>query len=104
VAGYRRKPENFQKVRALWAPAAVDTPGPGDRNSVVKVLVAALAVVPLLFCSCTTLANRRDLWGCRGKVEGPYTRMLSDGVPKSERKVITITRTRSDGKTFAPAQ
>lgn len=36
---------------------------------------------------CTTLENRRDLYFPQ-TVEGPYTRMMSDGIPTPE-----ITRT-----------
>lgn len=34
-----------------------------------------------LISACTTLENRRDLYAPQ-KVEGPYTRMLQDGIPK----------------------
>jgi len=36
-----------------------------------------------MLASCTTLENRRDLYAPQ-KVQGPYTRMLKDGIPKPE--------------------
>lgn len=37
----------------------------------------------VVFASCTTLENRRDLYAPQ-KVKGPYTRMLKDGIPEPE--------------------
>jgi hypothetical protein len=44
-------------------------------------------LLPVLFAatltSCTTLENRRDLYSPQ-RVDGPYTRMLRDGIPQPE--------------------
>jgi hypothetical protein len=50
----------------------------------VKIL-AQLSFVSLilLLVGCTTLANRRDLYFPE-TVEGPYTRMLREGIPAPE--------------------
>lgn len=40
--------------------------------------------------ACTTLENRRDLYSPQ-EVNGPYTRMLKHGVPKSETTTVTTT-------------
>lgn len=45
----------------------------------MRVLVPLLAL-PLL-ASCTTLENRRDLYAPQ-RVDGPYTRMLREGIPQ----------------------
>lgn len=60
-------------------------------------LTICLAAVALT--ACTTLENRRDLYNPQ-VVNGPYTRMLHDGVPKVESTttVTTTTTTTSDGK------
>jgi hypothetical protein len=47
----------------------------------VKILLAFAAVA--ILASCTTLENRRDLYSPQ-KVNGPYTRMLKDGIPQPE--------------------
>lgn len=48
----------------------------------MKILpLIALFLTLALLAGCTTLANRRDLYFPQ-TVEGPYTRMLSDGIPK----------------------
>jgi len=47
----------------------------------VKAAFLLLGVVFL--ASCTTLENRRDLYSPQ-KVNGPYTRMLDDGIPKPQ--------------------
>jgi len=58
--------------------------------------------VALSLSACTTLENRRDLYFPQ-EVNGPYTRMLKHGVPKTTKKTVTVTTTttttRSDGKT-----
>jgi len=54
----------------------------------------------LLFCggiaisltACTTLENRRDLYFPQ-EVNGPYTRMLKHGVPKTRTETVTVTTT-----------
>ncbi|MCX7869464.1 MAG: hypothetical protein N2322_05875 [Terrimicrobiaceae bacterium] len=47
----------------------------------MRVLLPLLAL-PLL-ASCTTLENRRDLYSPQ-RVDGPYTRMLREGIPQRE--------------------
>jgi hypothetical protein len=50
--------------------------------AIVKTLpLLALLLTLALLSGCTTLANRRDLYFPQ-TVEGPYTRMLQDGIPK----------------------
>lgn len=51
-------------------------------RSIVKALItASLLLVFGLLTGCTTLANRRDLYFPQ-TVEGPYTRMMRDGIPR----------------------
>ncbi len=58
-----------------------------------------LAVAATALTSCTTLENRRDLYNPQ-KVNGPYTRMLKEGIPQPEPVGGTATVTAgSDGKT-----
>jgi len=45
----------------------------------------------LTSCVKTTLENRRDLYSPQ-VVNGPYTRMINDGIPTVKRKTV-ITRT-----------
>ena len=52
----------------------------------------------MLLASCTTLENRRDMYNPQ-VVNGPYTRMLKDGIPKY--RTITVQThggSSSDGK------
>ena len=48
---------------------------------VVKFTLLLLATSAVLLTSCTTLENRRDMYSPQ-TVNGPYTRMLRDGIPK----------------------
>ena len=48
---------------------------------VVKSTLLLLAASAVLLTSCTTLENRRDMY-LPQTVNGPYTRMLRDGIPK----------------------
>lgn len=48
---------------------------------VVKFTLLLLAASGVLLTSCTTLENRRDMYSPQ-TVNGPYTRMLKDGIPK----------------------
>jgi len=50
---------------------------------VKPVLLLSCLALLMAFSSCTTLANRRDLYFPQS-VEGPYTRMLKKGIPKPE--------------------
>ncbi|MBE2202878.1 MAG: hypothetical protein IAE94_00855 [Chthoniobacterales bacterium] len=57
-----------------------------------------LLVLPVLWLtSCTTLENRRDMYNPQ-KVNGPYTRMLRDGIPKYRTIWVPVSSTSSDGK------
>lgn len=56
-----------------------------------------LGIVVLALASCTTLENRRDLYSPQ-KVEGPYTRMLKDGIPDPEPVSGEAPAGMSDGK------
>jgi hypothetical protein len=50
----------------------------------VKILTQlSLLAFVFVLVGCTTLANRRDLYFPQ-TVEGPYTRMLRDGIPAHE--------------------
>lgn len=61
----------------------------------VSLFVLALAVVAL--SACTTLENRRDMYFPQ-KVNGPYTRMLKDGIPKPQPVHGAAPKGMSDGK------
>jgi len=52
----------------------------------------------LVLTSCTTLENRRDMYNPQ-EVNGPYTRMLKNGIPKPEPVGGTAPAGVSDGKT-----
>ena len=52
----------------------------------------------MLLASCTTLENRRDMYNPQ-TVNGPYTRMLKDGIPKFRTVVVPVSGGHSsDGK------
>ena len=53
--------------------------------------------------SCTTLENRRDLYSPQ-KVQGPYTRMLKEGIPSPAPVSGTDAGGIEDGKSVVPAQ
>ncbi len=61
----------------------------------VSLFILALAVVAL--SACTTLENRRDMYFPQ-KVNGPYTRMLKDGIPKPQPVHGAAPKGMSDGK------
>jgi hypothetical protein len=63
----------------------------------VKSLLPFGFLTMVVFASCTTLENRRDLYSPQ-KVEGPYTRMLKDGIPKPEPLSGEAPAGISDGK------
>jgi len=67
----------------------------------MKPLLAILVVASL--CSCTTLANRRDMY-TQETVMGPYTRMLKHGIPRpvAVSGTIKTKTTSSDGKAWVP--
>ncbi len=48
----------------------------------------------VLLTSCTTLENRRDMFFPQ-KVNGPYTRMLHDGIPKPQPVSGVVIQTRT---------
>ena len=41
-------------------------------------------------CKSVTLENRRDMYFPQ-KVNGPYTRMRCEGIPKVEREVVVVS-------------
>lgn len=47
--------------------------------------------------SMTTLENRRDLYTPQ-QVNGPYTRLLKDGLPKAPKKTVTTETVTTDYK------
>jgi hypothetical protein len=61
----------------------------------VKISLSVLALAVLALSACTTLENRRDMYFPQ-KVNGPYTRMLKDGIPKPE--PVGGVAPKSDGK------
>jgi hypothetical protein len=64
----------------------------------VNLPLAILVVSTVLLTSCTTLENRRDMYSPQ-KVNGPYTRMLKDGIPKPQPVGGTFSGgSMSDGK------
>lgn len=56
-----------------------------------------MALAVLLLTSCTTLENRRDMYFPQ-KVNGPYTRMLKNGIPKPQPVGGVAPSGISDGK------
>jgi hypothetical protein len=66
-----------------------------------SVMVSAAAMT--LATSCTTLENRADLYSPRNYfANGPYTRMLRDGIPKVTTVFVQTTVTRTTEQTFSP--
>lgn len=63
-------------------------------------LIAALLPL-LLLVSCTTLENRRDLYSPQ-TVDGPYTRMLREGIPQPQPVSGAAPTGVSDGKSVVP--
>ena len=67
----------------------------------VKPSLVPLALAALLLASCTTLENRRDMYNPQ-KVNGPYTRMLNDGIPRYHHVLVPgsggSSASASDGK------
>jgi hypothetical protein len=67
----------------------------------VKLSLALFALAALSLASCTTLENRRDMYNPQ-TVNGPYTRMLRDGIPKYHRVLVPVqggaSSSSSDGK------
>ncbi len=78
----------------------IDSPG-GKRFHLAAVkpslLLLAGAVGAAFLTSCTTLENRRDLYFPQ-KVNGPYTRMLSTGIPKTQTPTVTTGERAVSGK------
>lgn len=70
-------------------------------------LAGAAGAIFLSSCCCksTTLENRRDLYSPQ-VVNGPYTRMLHNGIPKVKQTVVTTetTTVTGDFKNVVPAQ
>jgi len=65
----------------------------------VKISLAVLALAVAALAACTTLENRRDMYFPQ-KVNGPYTRMLKDGIPQTQPVGGVATAGGSDGKTI----
>lgn len=65
----------------------------------MKSFLLPAAAAAVLLTSCTTLENRRDLYFPQ-QVNGPYTRMLKDGLPKTKTQETTtvVATSGSDGK------
>lgn len=63
----------------------------------MKPFLLPVAAAAILLTSCTTLENRRDLYFPQ-KVNGPYTRMVKDGLPKPLPVEGAATVSASDGK------
>ena len=60
-------------------------------------LMVMAAITASLTVSCTTLENRRDLYSPQ-KVQGPYTRMLKEGIPQPDPTPAPFGGTSVDGK------
>jgi hypothetical protein len=72
-----------------------------DVKRAFSVMVSAAAMT--LATSCTTLENRADLYSPRNYfANGPYTRMLRDGIPKVTTVFVQTTVTRTTEQTFSP--
>jgi hypothetical protein len=63
----------------------------------VKASLSVLALAVLAMTACTTLENRRDMYYPQ-KVNGPYTRMLHDGIPRPQPVGGYAPAGTSDGK------
>jgi hypothetical protein len=63
----------------------------------VKASLSVLALAVLAMTACTTLENRRDMYYPQ-VVNGPYTRMLHEGIPKPQPVCGHVSVRTSDGK------
>jgi len=64
----------------------------------VNPTLVLFALAVLLLASCTTLENRRDMYHPQ-TANGPYTRMLKEGIPKCRTVAVPVTGgSSSDGK------
>jgi len=63
----------------------------------VKPFLPVLALAILALTACTTVENRRDMY-CPQKVNGPYTRMLKNGIPHPKPVSGVVSVRTSDGK------
>jgi len=72
---------------------------PGSRFILppVKYFLPAVLLATTFLTSCTTLQNRRDMYSPQ-RVQGPYTRMLKDGIPKPQSVSGDAPQGSSDGK------
>lgn len=68
-----------------------------DLAGFVKVFLLVLSLAVVTLSACTTLENRRDMYNPQ-KVNGPYTRMLKDGIPKPQPVSGAAPAGMSDGK------
>ena len=60
------------------------------------LLAVAAGTLSLTSCAQTTLENRRDMYFPQ-TVNGPYTRMLHNGIPSVQSTTVTEVTT-TDGK------
>ena len=64
----------------------------------MKPSLVFFALAALLLASCTTLENRRDMYNPQ-VVNGPYTRMMKNGIPKYRHVLVSGSGgSSSDGK------
>jgi len=56
---------------------------------VKHALILALSVSAVCLTACTTLENRRDMYAPQ-KVDGPYTRMLREGIPSPDPTPVPV--------------
>ena len=64
----------------------------------MKPSLVLFALAALLLASCTTLENRRDMYNPQ-VVNGPYTRMMKNGIPKYRHVLVPVQGgSSSDGK------
>ena len=65
----------------------------------MKLSLVLFALAALMLASCTTLENRRDMYNPQ-TVNGPYTRMMKNGIPKYRHVLVPVPgrASSSDGK------
>jgi len=64
----------------------------------LAVLTLGFSIILASMPACTTLENRRDMYSPE-TINGPYTRMLRDGIPRPKTvSVTTTTLSSADGK------
>jgi hypothetical protein len=94
------KPSATCRLPAIWKSHRVAAAGLTARQAsglcvgVKSALYLAGAMGAFFLTSCvkTTLENRRDLYSPQ-VVNGPYTRMINDGIPRVKRTTVTTETT-----------